>query len=89
MCTCLPAPLCAGLLFLDEPTSGLDAFTAFHICETLQRLARAGRTVLTTIHAPRSDIYHLFDRMMILAQGTPDGARRGRSRSGRGGAGPE
>jgi len=57
------------VLLLDEPTSGLDAFTAFHICETLQRLAHAGRTVITTIHAPRSDIFTLFDRIMLLTQG--------------------
>jgi len=59
-----------AILLLDEPTSGLDAFTAFYICQTLQLLAhRGGRTVVATIHTPRSNIVYLFDRLMLLSQG--------------------
>lgn len=58
-----------SLLFLDEPTSGLDSFTAYNIMETLIALARAGRTVVCTIHQPRSNIYHLFDMVMLLSAG--------------------
>eukprot|EP01117_Protostelium_nocturnum_P018249 TRINITY_DN75_c0_g1_i2.p1 TRINITY_DN75_c0_g1~~TRINITY_DN75_c0_g1_i2.p1 ORF type:complete len:675 (+),score=160.52 TRINITY_DN75_c0_g1_i2:146-2170(+) len=59
-----------SILLLDEPTSGLDSFTAHMIMETLLSLAvRQNRTVICTIHQPRSDIFQLFDKMMILARG--------------------
>lgn len=57
------------LIFLDEPTTGLDSFTATSVIETLRDLAMSGRTVVSTIHQPNSDIYELFDRLMLLAQG--------------------
>lgn len=57
------------LIFLDEPTTGLDSFTATSVMETLRDLAQAGRTVVSTIHQPNSDIFEMFDRLMLLAQG--------------------
>jgi hypothetical protein len=58
-----------SVLVLDEPTTGLDAFTAFQLLATLARLARAGRTVVLSLHQPRSDAFALFDRVLLLAQG--------------------
>ena len=58
-----------SLIFLDEPTTGLDSFTATSVCETLKELALSGRTVISTIHQPNSDIFENFDRLMLLAQG--------------------
>ncbi|KAJ8308063.1 hypothetical protein KUTeg_012937 [Tegillarca granosa] len=58
-----------SILLLDEPTSGLDAFTAHHLVETLAKLARNNRTVLMSIHQPRSDIFELFDVIMIMSRG--------------------
>jgi ATP-binding cassette, subfamily G (WHITE), eye pigment precursor transporter len=58
-----------SLIFLDEPTTGLDSFTAFQVIETLKNLARHGRTIITTIHQPNSEIYQGFDRLMLLSQG--------------------
>ncbi|KAL9104337.1 MAG: hypothetical protein Q9163_000683 [Psora crenata] len=60
-----------SLLFLDEVTTGLDAFTAFQLMKTLKRLARKGRTVLVSIHQPRSEIWSLFDNLLLLAHGSP------------------
>jgi len=57
------------LLFLDEPTTGLDSFTATSVCDLLKRLAKSGRTIITTIHQPNSDIFDNFDKLMLLAQG--------------------
>jgi len=58
------------LIFLDEPTTGLDSFTATSVMEILGDLARKdGRTVVSTIHQPNSDIYEMFDRLMLLARG--------------------
>ncbi|KAJ1549547.1 hypothetical protein HK405_011616 [Cladochytrium tenue] len=59
-----------AVLLLDEPTSGLDAATARHMMETLKRLASTrGRTVVCTLHQPRSDIFPLLDRVLLLARG--------------------
>jgi len=58
-----------SLIFLDEPTTGLDSFTATTIVEVLQGLAISGRTVITTIHQPNSEIFSMFDQMMLMAQG--------------------
>lgn len=59
-----------SILFLDEPTSGLDAYNAFNVIECLVTLAKTyKRTVIFTIHQPRSNIVALFDRLILLAQG--------------------
>ncbi|XP_060558207.1 ATP-binding cassette sub-family G member 8-like isoform X2 [Ruditapes philippinarum] len=58
-----------SVLFLDEPTSGLDSFTAHHLVETLAKLAKNNRTVLLSIHQPRSDIFELFDMVLVLSKG--------------------
>lgn len=59
-----------SILFLDEPTSGLDAYNAFNVVESLVKLARNfNRTVVFTIHQPRSNIVALFDKLVLLASG--------------------
>lgn len=52
-----------------EPTTGLDATSAFQAVRTLKNLARTGRTIITTLHQPRSEIWKLFDRISVLAGG--------------------
>ncbi|XP_063297536.1 ATP-binding cassette sub-family G member 8 [Pelobates fuscus] len=59
-----------GILILDEPTSGLDSFTAHNLVITLSRLARGNRLVILSIHQPRSDIFQLFDIVLLLSSGT-------------------
>jgi ATP-binding cassette, subfamily G (WHITE), eye pigment precursor transporter len=58
-----------NLIFLDEPTTGLDSFTATIVIEILQSLAISGRTVITTIHQPNSEIYKMFDQLMLICKG--------------------
>ncbi|KAI1763104.1 P-loop containing nucleoside triphosphate hydrolase protein [Hypoxylon sp. FL1150] len=60
-----------SILFLDEPTTGLDATSAYQLVRTLKALANKGRTVITTIHQPRSEIWDLFDNLVILSRGSP------------------
>ncbi|KAK7430510.1 hypothetical protein QQZ08_003029 [Neonectria magnoliae] len=60
-----------SLLCLDEPTTGLDAASAFQLATTLRRLSQRGRVVITTIHQPRSEIWSLFDNLVVLADGGP------------------
>ncbi|CAG8123409.1 unnamed protein product [Penicillium salamii] len=59
-----------SVLFCDEPTTGLDATSAFQIVRTLKTLAMHGRTVVVSIHAPRSEIWSLFDNVVLLAKGS-------------------
>ncbi|KAJ1980388.1 (ABC) transporter [Dimargaris verticillata] len=59
-----------SILFLDEPTSGLDAYNAYNVIECLVHLARTyHRTIVFTIHQPRSNIFALFDQLVLLAEG--------------------
>ncbi|KAI5310535.1 hypothetical protein KEM55_005709 [Ascosphaera atra] len=59
-----------ALLFLDEPTSGLDAFNAYNVIECLVTLAKDyNRTIIFTIHQPRSNIVALFDQLVLLSKG--------------------
>lgn len=47
-----------------------DAFNAFNVVECLVTLAKTyNRTVIFTIHQPRSNIVALFDRLVLLAAG--------------------
>jgi len=59
-----------SILFLDEPTSGLDSFNAYNVVECLVKLAKNyRRTVIFTIHQPKSNIVALFDQLVLLAKG--------------------
>lgn len=60
-----------SVLFLDEPTTGLDATSAFQLVRTLKSLAEKGRTIVMTIHQPRSEIFGVFDNLVILTKGAP------------------
>lgn len=60
-----------SVLFLDEVTTGLDATSAFQLIRTLKTLAQKGRTIIVTIHQPRSEIWGLFDRLLLLTGGSP------------------
>ncbi|KAG6679242.1 hypothetical protein I3842_14G120300 [Carya illinoinensis] len=57
------------LLFLDEPTSGLDSASAFFVVQTLRRIAHDGRTVISSIHQPSSEVFALFDDLFLLSGG--------------------
>ncbi|CCF58742.1 hypothetical protein KAFR_0F01460 [Kazachstania africana CBS 2517] len=66
-CELVTSPL---ILFLDEPTSGLDANNANNVVECLVRLAKAyNRTLVLSIHQPRSNIFNLFDKLILLSEG--------------------
>ena len=58
------------LIFLDEPTSGLDAHKAFMLIRVLKDLAASSSsTVVCTLHQPSSDIFALYDDLMLLLDG--------------------
>jgi ABC-type multidrug transport system ATPase subunit len=59
-----------SVIMLDEPTTGLDAKVAHSVMATVRRIAvQQGKTVICTIHQPRSSIYYLFDHLMVLGGG--------------------
>jgi len=59
-----------AILFLDEPTSGLDSYSAHGLMQTLMHLARTKkRTILMSIHQPGSNIFALFDNLLLLCHG--------------------
>lgn len=58
-----------SLIFLDEPTTGLDSKSALDVASILRMLAHNGRTIITTIHQPSSEIMNRFDRILCLCEG--------------------
>lgn len=58
-----------SLVFLDEPTTGLDSTTALQVIQLLKKLANAGRTIVSTIHQPSSEIFDQFDKLILLVRG--------------------
>ncbi|CAG0879456.1 unnamed protein product [Darwinula stevensoni] len=57
------------LLFFDEPTSGLDSFLAQQVVALMKSLAEKGKTVVSIIHQPSSEVFAMFDRILLLAEG--------------------
>ncbi|XP_050304753.1 protein white [Anthonomus grandis grandis] len=58
-----------SLMFCDEPTSGLDSFMALNVVQTLKNMAHAGKTVICTIHQPSSELYAMFDKLLLMTEG--------------------
>ncbi|KAH8670380.1 ATP-binding cassette transporter [Tricladium varicosporioides] len=57
------------LLFVDEPTSGLDSQTSWAILDLLEKLSKAGQSILCTIHQPSAMLFQRFNRLLLLADG--------------------
>ncbi|XP_055707480.1 protein white [Phlebotomus papatasi] len=57
------------LLLCDEPTSGLDSFIAHTVMQVLKNLVEKGKTVILTIHQPSSELYSMFDKLLLMADG--------------------
>jgi ABC-type multidrug transport system ATPase subunit len=57
------------VLFVDEPTSGLSSRDSENIMDLLKELALKGKLVFVVIHQPSSDIFKMFDKLMILDVG--------------------
>ncbi|XP_046463103.1 protein white-like isoform X2 [Daphnia pulex] len=58
-----------SLIFCDEPTSGLDSFMAHNVVQILKNFALSGKSVICTIHQPSSEVFSLFDRILLMAEG--------------------
>ncbi len=58
-----------AILFLDEPTSGLSSRDSENILDLLKELALKGKLIFVVIHQPSSEIFKMFDKLLILDTG--------------------
>jgi ABC-type multidrug transport system ATPase subunit len=58
-----------AVLFVDEPTSGLSSRDSENIMDLLKELSLKGKLVFVVIHQPSSDIFKMFDKLLILDLG--------------------
>ncbi len=58
-----------AILFLDEPTSGLSSRDSENVIDLLKELSFKGKLIFVVIHQPSSDIYKMFDKMVIMDTG--------------------
>lgn len=57
------------VLFVDEPTSGLSSRDSENVIDLLKELTLLGKLVFVVIHQPSSDIYKMFDKVIIMDDG--------------------
>ena len=58
-----------SILFLDEPTSGLSSRDSENVMDLLRELTLKSKLIFTVVHQPSSEIYKVFDRVIILDDG--------------------
>ena len=58
-----------AVMFVDEPTSGLSSRDSENVIDLLKELSLKGKLIFVVIHQPSSDIYKMFDKMVIMDTG--------------------
>ncbi|MFQ3574851.1 MAG: ATP-binding cassette domain-containing protein [Cytophagales bacterium] len=58
-----------AILFLDEPTSGLSSRDSENVMDLLKELTLKGKLIFVVIHQPSSDIFKMFDKLVIMDVG--------------------
>ncbi len=58
-----------SILFLDEPTSGLSSRDSENILDLLKELTLKGKLVFVVIHQPSSDIFKMFNQLLVIDTG--------------------
>lgn len=58
-----------SVLFVDEPTSGLSSRDSENIMDLIKELTLKGKLIFVVIHQPSSDIYKMFDKILIMDTG--------------------
>ncbi len=58
-----------SVLFVDEPTSGLSSVDSEAVMNLLKEQTHKGKLVIINIHQPSSDLYKMFDKIIILDKG--------------------
>ncbi len=57
------------VLFVDEPTSGLSSTDSENVMLLLKEQAMKGKLIVVNIHQPSSDLFKLFDHLLVLDKG--------------------
>lgn len=57
------------VLFVDEPTTGLSSMDSEMVMDLLKEQTHKGKLVIINIHQPSSDIYKMFDKIIVLDRG--------------------
>ncbi len=57
------------IMFLDEPTSGLSSRDSENVMDLLRELTIRGKLIFIVIHQPSSELYKMFDRVIVLDEG--------------------
>jgi ABC-type multidrug transport system ATPase subunit len=55
-----------SVLFLDEPTSGLSSRDSENLMDLIRDMTLKGKLIFTVIHQPSSEIFKMFDKIVIL-----------------------
>ena len=58
-----------AVMFVDEPTSGLSSRDSENVMDLQKQLAINGKLIFVVIHQPSSDIFKLFDKLLLLDTG--------------------
>jgi len=58
-----------SILFVDEPTSGLSSSDSEIVMSLLKEQTLKGKLLFVNIHQPSSDIYKLFDNIIVMDKG--------------------
>ena len=58
-----------SILFVDEPTSGLSSRDSENVMDLLREISLKGKLIFVVIHQPSSDIYKIFDKVIMLDEG--------------------
>lgn len=58
-----------AVLFVDEPTSGLSSRDSENVMDLLKELSQKGKLIYVVIHQPSSDIFKMFDKLVLLDVG--------------------
>jgi ABC transport system ATP-binding/permease protein len=58
-----------SILFVDEPTSGLSSVDSEKVMNLLKEQTYKGKLIIINIHQPGSDLYKMFDKIMIIDKG--------------------
>jgi ABC-type multidrug transport system ATPase subunit len=58
-----------AIIFFDEPTSGLSSRDSENTMDLLKELTFKGKLIFVVIHQPSSDIFKMFDSLLVLDTG--------------------
>jgi ABC-type multidrug transport system ATPase subunit len=58
-----------SILLVDEPTSGLSSADSENVISLLKKQTIKGKLVIANIHQPSSDVFKMFDKLLVMDQG--------------------